>query len=343
MALVLSLNEGLSIKLEIIESCDELMVDELDHISLRERLEMLIGSNGVSYYDVLERESKRLKIFPMLNDVAIKDEEAKHPLPVVFLRSIDVCLDGEGKDERFVQEQISADMVYSGSVHMCLQNASTCQYEGLLQDCTTQDAHTLSSVWSSPTFYSDVKTSVIGLENVNATIENSHEYPTLSASPVRVKVEYSDNDIINPYRDCTNASATDVVEACNFQNEIQDEPESDELDYISLKQRHRMLLSRGSRKTVERIHASGVFQLLKPAYVGDASFCGHLGFWLKRKFDGKERSISGIYHLEKKLYLLMEQMAIDVRDIVLSLSLKGNCCGFGGHWSTAVEEEVLDL
>ncbi|KAJ4959804.1 hypothetical protein NE237_019714 [Protea cynaroides] len=89
----------------------------------------------------------------------------------------------------------NGNTVDSCMVTLCSQNASSCQYRDLSGDCSRPGMATNENICSNRMAAYEAKGDFVRLREV----DNSHnlsQLPTLTTFPVRVKVEYSDNEQI---------------------------------------------------------------------------------------------------------------------------------------------------
>ncbi|KAF8398965.1 hypothetical protein HHK36_014830 [Tetracentron sinense] len=267
-------SHGVSIKLESgIE--DGVCVD---HIPLEEQTRMVLAtvasklsSSTDLESDGIERESERIRMPPI--DIVVKKEDTHcHFQDSLFCHS--ACFSGEGKDgchskdEAFSQEQSYADRVLerstsevpnsgiavdTGTVPMSLQNASGCQYKDLPGDCSNQRTLANDYICSNQIASPEVEGDIVGLKNIDANVDHRPQHLPLPTFPVQVKVECSDDGLMNKRGSGINVSARADVQAIKVKSEIYDEFGNDEPDHILQKDQRMTLLSRFV-KAVKKFH-----------------------------------------------------------------------------------------
>ncbi|XP_043700870.1 uncharacterized protein LOC122651526 [Telopea speciosissima] len=94
--------------------------------------------------------------------------------------------------------------VDSCMVTSCSQNASSCQYKGLSGDCSRPGTAANDNPCLNEMTSYVAKGDFVGLGEVDINSYNLHQLPTLPTFPVRVKVEYSDNELMSPHEEGIN-------------------------------------------------------------------------------------------------------------------------------------------
>ncbi|XP_042504975.1 uncharacterized protein LOC122081776 [Macadamia integrifolia] len=164
----------------------------------------------------------------------------------------------------------------------CSQNASECQYDGFSVYCKRQRSQAIECTFSNQLTAREVQLDAIGLKNVNECVNNMHQLPSLPTSHVKVKVEASDNDLVDQCRDSPNGFFGMDPRAAKVKTEINGVVSTDDLDHMLLKDRRNMLLSRPSLATVAGVDRFGLLKAIsprEPAFLledGDQHIVGNL-------------------------------------------------------------------
>ncbi|GFY94112.1 hypothetical protein Acr_09g0005580 [Actinidia rufa] len=219
--------------------------DEHDCIPLKQRLKILLASKRRSDFSDSESDKgSEIPSIPPTDVVVVEKEDQRCDLQV----SNPGCF---AQGER--NQKLSPDQSHAGIIR-----------EYSCQEPEVNERVSLNRI--------RVNADTILVEKINACSRTLAQCSMLSKYPVKVEVDYADNNLTSsPGRDVASSLDTDL-QAVKIKTEIASDFEED-LDHIVLKERQRLLLSRRSlelRKPVmEVIQFPGKFSWLSNPVVGD--------------------------------------------------------------------------
>lgn len=137
--------------------------------------------------------------------------------------------------------KISVD---SGASDLCSQNVTSNQCVGIAEDFYNQGTQINTSFHPNHIISTEVSANILGPEEVNANVCTLSQDRTLPNLTVKVRVEYSDDDLMSPLGCDINSSIQTDMQGVKVEDEIPHAFAADDLDHIVLKERQKMLLPR---------------------------------------------------------------------------------------------------